>query len=93
MDERLTTFWNELLTHCKKLNKFDFVFKVEYWGILWMPWFIYIDDKSLEFSVRSVSSEDMKWLVDNGYIEFIKEIEPIDSIDIKIEKYKIKKRN
>lgn len=93
MDKRLNLFWHELLTQCKKHDKYEFLFKIEYWGILWMPWFIYIADESLKFSTNEISDDDLKILIKNGYIEFIEEIEPIDSLDIEIKKYRIKNHN
>lgn len=89
IDDRLNRIWSELLKHCKTHNQFEFIFKIEDWGHLWMPWFIYIDDQSLNFSVNDISSEDLRYFEDNGYIELIEEIEPIDKMDVSIKKYKI----
>ncbi|WP_140508899.1 hypothetical protein [Flavobacterium pectinovorum] len=82
-----------LLTQCEKHNTFEFLFKIEYWGILWMPWFIYIADESLKFSANDISENDLKRLIKNGHIEFIEEIAPIDTIDLEIKKYRIKNQN
>lgn len=90
MDERLTRFWKELLAHCKEHNQFEFVYAVEYWGYLWMPWFIYLDNRSLKFSLNDLSDNDLKWLVDNDYLEFLGELEPTDTIDLSRELYSIK---
>jgi hypothetical protein len=90
MDERLNKFWNELIEHCEMNKNFEFIFKVEYWGILWMPWFIYLDDKSLKFSANDISEEDLNELIRYNLIEFIEEIPLKDSIDLLTKKYKIK---
>lgn len=90
MDERLQLFWTELISQCEQHKKFEFIFKIEYWGILWTPWFIYIDDTSLKFSVNDISESDLQRLIDLKMITFVEEIAPVDSIDLKIEKYIIK---
>ncbi len=90
MNERLTLFWNELITQCEQHKQFEFVFKIEYWGILWTPWFISINDTSLTFSSTDISESDLKQLVDLEMIEFVEEITPVDPIDLKIETYRIK---
>ena len=90
MDKRLELFWEELLEHCKMNKNFEFIFKVEYWGILWMPWFIYLDDKSLKFSANDISEDDLDALINLSLIEFMEEIPPNDNIDIFAKKYRIK---
>lgn len=90
MNERLTLFWNELITQCEQYKQFEFVFKIEYWGILWTPWFISINDTSLTFSSTDISESNLKQLVDLEMIEFVEEITPVDPIDLKIETYRIK---
>lgn len=91
MNERIQIFWKELLEQCEINKRYEFIFKVEYWGILWMPWFIYVDNKSLEFSFNDISENDLNELIKLNLIEFIEEISPVDSIDIYAKKYKIKK--
>lgn len=93
MDNRLRLFWNELLDQCEINKTYEFIFKVEYWGILWTPWFIYIDEKSLEFSANDITEEDIKTLINLNLIEFIKEIPLEDSIDLSTKKYKLKKHS
>lgn len=93
MNERLTLFWNELIEQCEQHKKLEFVFKIEYWGILWTPWFICIDDTSLTFSANDISESDLKRLVDLKMITLVEEITPVDPIDLKIEKYRIKNRS
>lgn len=63
MDKRLNLFWNELKSQYEKRNKFEFIFKIEYWGILWMPWLIYIDDETLEFSANDINENDLQLLI------------------------------
>jgi len=89
MDKRLKTFWNELLEHCKKHNKYEFIYTVEYWGILWTPWFIYINNESLKFSLNDLSRTDLNWLIDNEYILFVEALQLDDKIDMQRELYKI----
>lgn len=90
MDKRLQLFWDELLEQCEMNEKFEFIFKVEYWGILWMPWFIYLDDKSLKFTANDISEDDLNALIDCSLIEFIEEIPPNDTLDLDTKKYRIK---
>ncbi|MBN9299970.1 MAG: hypothetical protein J0I41_23410 [Filimonas sp.] len=90
MDKRLELFWNELLAECELNKNFEFIFKIEYWGILWMPWFIYLDDRSLSFSVNDISEDDLNTLISLGLIEFIEEIPSNDTLDIITKKYRIK---
>jgi len=90
MDKRLSLFWNELLAQCEKHNSFEFIFKIEYWGILWTPWFIYVNDESLKFSANDLNFNDIEILIKNGYIEFVEELLPTDNIDIEIKKCRIK---
>jgi hypothetical protein len=75
MDKRLETFWSELLSHCNRLNDYNFTFEIEYYGILWMPWFIYIKGEWRNFSVNDISNDDLKILIELNLIEFIQEIE------------------
>lgn len=89
MDERLKIFWCELLDQCEKNNNYEFVFKVEYWGILWIPWFIYLDDKLLKFSANDISEDDLNRLISFNLIEFKEEIPKEDSIDVLTKKYKL----
>ncbi len=91
MDKRLTIFWNELLAQCESHNSVEFIFKIEYWGILWTPWFIYVNDESLKFSANDINEHDIDILIKNGYIEFAEELTPIDTIDLEIKKYRINK--
>ncbi len=90
MDERLKLFWDELLAQCETNKSYEFIFKVEYWGILWMPWFIYSGGKSLKFSINNISEDDLKALIGFGLIEFIEEIPPNDTIEIYTKKYRIR---
>lgn len=90
MDKRLKLFWDELLEQCEMNKNFEFIFKVEYWGILWTPWFIYLDDKSLNFSANDISEDDLKTLINLNLIEIIEGIPPKDTIDLYTKKYRIK---
>ena len=93
MDKRLKLFWDELLEQCEMNKNFEFIFKVEYWGILWMPWFIYLNDKSLNFTANDISENDLMALINLNLIEFLEEIPPNDTIDIYMKKYKITNHN
>ncbi|MBC9811732.1 hypothetical protein H9Y05_04505 [Crocinitomicaceae bacterium CZZ-1] len=90
MDKRLQLFWDELITQCEQRNTFEFLFKIESWGILWTPWFIYANDASLQFTANDISESDLKRLVDLKMIVLVEEIAPVDPLDLKIEKYQIK---
>jgi hypothetical protein len=72
MDKRLKTFWSELLTHCNRLNDYNFTLEVEYWGILWMPWFIYIKGESLKFSANDISNDDLNKLIEFNTLKKLK---------------------
>lgn len=90
MDKRLTVFWNELQSQCDRHNSVEFIFKIEYWGILWTPWFIYVNEEVLRFSANDINENDIEILIKNGYIEFVEELVPLDNIDLEIKKYRIK---
>lgn len=83
-------FYRELIAQCKKHQKFEFTYSVECWGVLWFPWFIYIDGHSLAFSTDDISETDLQTLVNEGSIERVEEMEPDSPIVIKTVKYRTK---
>jgi hypothetical protein len=70
--ERTKLIWLELEKQCAELNSDEFEYYWEYWGVLWMPWSIEVNRKSLKFSANDVSSEDLDYLVKQGKIKIIK---------------------
>lgn len=72
LTERINLFWFELEKQCSELNTYEFEFYWEIWGVWWMPWFIEVDKKSLNFSANDISNNDLNILVEKGKIEIVK---------------------
>lgn len=72
MTERIKIFWMELYKQCNEQNCNEFDHYWEMWGVMWMPWFIDVNKKSLTFTANDISSEDLKILVEQGKIEIVK---------------------
>jgi hypothetical protein len=84
MTERINIFWIELDRQCNEYNCSEFEYYWEMWGVLWMPWFIEVTSKSLNFSANDISINDLNFLVEKGKIEIIKiydELEMNDEFD------------
>ena len=95
MDKRLKLFWSELVEQCEMNQNFVFIFQVEYWSHVWMPWDIYLDDKlykPLKFSANDISEDDLQTLVCLGLIEFIADVPTTDTLVMCAKKYKIKNK-
>lgn len=75
LDERLNLFWVELKTQALAFNTFEFEYSIEMWGVMWMPWFVEIDEKLLKFTANDIHTNDLEVLIKQGFIEFIKEYE------------------
>jgi hypothetical protein len=72
MTDRINLFWFELEKQCAELNSNEFEYYWEIWGLMWTPWFIEVNQSSLNFSVNDVSSDDLDYLIKEGKIEIIK---------------------
>lgn len=72
LEERLNLFWLELKRQADEFNADEFEFYWEIWGVLWMPWFIEIEKKSLIFTANDISSKDLDVLIKMGFLEVVK---------------------
>ncbi|MBW1656486.1 hypothetical protein [Flavobacterium quisquiliarum] len=72
LTNRINLLWFELEKQCAEFNSNEFEYSWEMWGVMWMPWFIMIDHKLLNFSANDISSNDLEILVKQGKIEVIK---------------------
>ncbi len=72
MDERLSLILTELKQQCLVLDCLEFEFYWEMWGVMWTPWFIEVNNKSLSFTSNDVSMEDLDRLIESGDIELVK---------------------
>jgi hypothetical protein len=72
LEERLNLFWFELKKQAIELNSNEFEFYWEIWGVMWMPWFLEINGKSLNFTANDISNEDLELLIKMEFIEVIK---------------------
>lgn len=89
MTENARTFIKELHEHCNRLGKYKFDFSVEMWGVMWTPWYVYIDRESVRFSINEIQSADLQALVDSQELKLIKEfpLEKLDDLEIERTKY------
>jgi len=72
LTERINLLWLELEKQCAALNSSEFEYSWEMWGVMWTPFFIMVDDKSLSFSATDIQSDDLDILVKQGKLEIIK---------------------
>ncbi len=73
MRESAATVLKELRWHCDQLHTLEFDFVVEYWGILWHPWFIEVKGENIPVSVSDLKKDDLdEWLV-QGLVKLLKE--------------------
>ncbi|MCK8521920.1 hypothetical protein M0D21_10100 [Aquimarina sp. D1M17] len=68
MNDRLYKILQEIKQKCFEANCFEFEYHWEIWGVLWYPWFLEINGKSISFSVNDISSKDLENLCSEGYI-------------------------
>ncbi|WP_024771912.1 hypothetical protein [Aquimarina macrocephali] len=73
MDERLNSIISEIREKCKKANCTEFEYYWEYYGLLWYPWSLEINDRSESFTCNDISYRDLEELCSEGLIELVKE--------------------
>lgn len=73
MRESAATVLKELRWHCNQLNTDEFDFVVEYWGILWHPWFMEVKGKNIPISVSDLKKDDLDEWVEQGIVKLLKE--------------------
>jgi hypothetical protein len=66
---------NALIDECLQRRVFSFDFSVEMWGVMWMPWNIYIGDEPCraDIPLSHIDSADLDALVKQGMILKVKE--------------------
>lgn len=91
LDERLNEFWLELKSQAVALNASEFEFSVEIWGMWWMPWYVEIDGKSLDFTANDICAKDLELLVKNKLVAIVKvyEASEMNSLEIERRRYRI----
>jgi hypothetical protein len=80
MRESAAIVLKELRKHCEDLATVEFDFVVEYWGILWHPWFIEVKGKAVPLSVGDLTADDLDAWVTQGIVTLLKE-HPVDGRD------------
>lgn len=89
MTPNAQTFIKELHEHCNRLGKYEFEFSVEMWGIIWMPWYVYIGRERVGFSVDDIQGSDLQALVDSQELKLIGEfpLEKLNALEMERTKY------
>ena len=59
MTEKQKILIAELTNLCNKKETYEFEFSVEMWGIMWMPWFLYINKEVVEISLTDIENSDL----------------------------------
>lgn len=84
MRESAAVVLKELRWHCKHLNTLEFDFVVEYWGILWHPWFMEVKGKNIPISVSDLTLEDLNEWVEQGILKLVKEYPDHERNDLEL---------
>ncbi len=84
MRESAAIVLKELRWHCEHLNTFEFDVVVEYWGILWHPWFFEINGKSVPISTGDLNQDDLDEWLEQGILKRLKEYPDQERNDLEL---------
>jgi hypothetical protein len=93
MTENQKILIEELGNYCIEKQTYEFDFSIEMWGVLWMPWFVYINNENVKISVNNIENSDLTELTNLGLIEKVKEFDDSEldyPTEISRTKYRIK---
>lgn len=93
MNDKQKTLIKELRNLCEEKKTDEFEFSVEIWGVMWMPWTIYIKNEIAKISIQIIEKSDFLELIKHGEIEKVKQFEETEldyPLEIARTKYKIK---
>lgn len=91
MRESAVIVLKELRWHCNQLNTVEFDFVVEYWGILWHPWFIEINKKNIPVSAGDLTRDDLNEWLEQGILKLVKDypVEERDDLELSRTTYQL----
>lgn len=84
MRESAAIVLKELRWHCDHLNAVEFDFIVEYWGILWHPWFIEVNGKNIPVSASDLTQDDLNELLEQGILKMVKDYPAEERDDLEL---------
>ncbi len=86
MRESAAIFLKELRWHCDHLHTPEFDFVVEYWGILWHPWFIEVKGKNIPISAGDLKQDDLDEWVEQGILKLLKDYPDHERKDLELQR-------
>jgi len=84
MRESAAIVLKELRWHCDHLNAVEFDFIVEYWGILWNPWFIEVNGKNIPVSASDLTQDDLNEWLELGIVKMVKDYPAEERDDLEL---------